>query len=90
MARAELLSHILAGMYLWIKLPEQIHMGDLEFCQQLVRQTGVAVSPGSGFGPGGKGYIRFALVQPEEALVAAAAEVGRFLSELHPDSMEKS
>ena len=55
-------------------------MGDVEFCQQLASQTGVAVSPGSGFGPGGKGYIRFALVQPEEALVAAASAVGRFVS----------
>jgi aspartate/methionine/tyrosine aminotransferase len=43
-------------------------MNDLEFCQQLVSATGIALSPGRGFGPGGVGFVRFALVQPEAVL----------------------
>lgn len=68
-----------AGMYLWTRLPAGIGLDDLDFCKQLVAQTGVALSPGRGFGPGGVGYVRFALVQPEAALVEAAHKIGGFI-----------
>ena len=54
--------------YLWARLPEGLPVNDLEFCLGLVASTGVALSPGRSFGPGGVGYVRFALVQPEEVL----------------------
>lgn len=72
----------LAGMYIWAKLPDGLGVNDLEFCQQLVAETGVALSPGRGFGPGGVGYVRFALVQPEAVLQRAAETVGRFAETL--------
>lgn len=70
-----------AGMYLWTRLPPGIGMDDLQFCKALVAQTGVALSPGRGFGPGGVGYVRFALVQPEAVLVEAAQQIGGFIQE---------
>lgn len=69
---------MLAGMYIWGKLPDGLGVNDLEFCQQLVQHTGIALSPGRGFGPGGVGYVRFALVQPEAVLQQAAETVGAF------------
>lgn len=66
-----------ACMYLWAKLPHGLD--DLEFCQTLVRQTGVALAPGRGFGPGGYGYVRFAVVQPQAVLQHAASLVGSFI-----------
>eukprot|EP00877_Chromochloris_zofingiensis_P005352 jgi/Chrzof1/14818/Cz09g17140.t1 len=51
------------------------------FCQRLVAETGLAISPGSGFGPGGSGYVRFALVQPEQVLVACAGTLREFIAE---------
>jgi aspartate/methionine/tyrosine aminotransferase len=52
-----------ATMYLWIPLPEQFRaMGSLAFAEKLLRETGVAVAPGVGFGAGGEGYIRMSLV----------------------------
>ncbi|KAF6258817.1 class I and II aminotransferase [Scenedesmus sp. NREL 46B-D3] len=42
-----------ACMYVWAKLPEDVQLDDLQFCQQLVAETGVALAPGRGFGPGG-------------------------------------
>lgn len=42
------------GMYLWGRLPQGCP-DDLTFCQQLVAEEGVALSPGRGFGPGGHG-----------------------------------
>jgi hypothetical protein len=69
-------------MYLWIKLPEEVGSDDLSFCQGLLAATGLALSPGSGFGPGGRGFIRFALVAPPPQLEAAAALLGEHLRAL--------
>jgi len=66
-----------AGMYVWARLPQGLD--DLEFCQGLVAETGVALAPGRGFGPGGYGYVRFALVQPEPVLGEAARLIAGFL-----------
>lgn len=66
--------------YLWARLPNGI-TDDLEFCSQLVQQTGVAISPGRSFGPGGFGFVRFALVQPEAVLSEAAARIAGFLQQ---------
>ncbi len=50
-------------MYLWLKLhPKFEKMGSLAFAEKLVKETGVAVAPGIGFGKHGEGYIRIALV----------------------------
>lgn len=69
-------------MYVWAKLPDGLGVDDLQFCQQLVAETGIAISPGRGFGPGGVGHVRFALVQPEEVLTAAGQAVGEFADKL--------
>ncbi len=68
-----------AGMYLWARLPSSLPFDDLAFARALVAQTGVALSPGRAFGPGGVGYVRFALVQPEEVLRQSALKIGQFL-----------
>ena len=34
----------------------------------LIREAKVAVSPGMGFGPGGEGFVRFALVENEQRI----------------------
>jgi len=52
-----------ATMYLWIPLPEPWRkMGSMAFAEMLLRETGIVVAPGVGFGPGGEGFIRMALV----------------------------
>lgn len=71
-----------ACMYLWARLPPGLAMDDLVFAKELVAQTGVALSPGRAFGPGGVGYVRFALVQPEEVLRQSAAKIGGFMREI--------
>ena len=68
-----------ATMYVWAKLPEQWSGSSVEFCQQLIAATGVALSPGSGFGKAGEGYVRFALVKDPETLAEAVAKIGSFL-----------
>jgi acetylornithine/N-succinyldiaminopimelate aminotransferase len=67
-------------MYIWAKLPDRWATHSVEFCTQLVEQTGVAVSPGSGFGKSGEGYVRFALVHSPEILEAAISRIQQFLT----------
>jgi aspartate/methionine/tyrosine aminotransferase len=69
----------LATMYVWGKLPEPWQDNSVDFCTKLVAQTGVAVSPGAGFGQGGEGYVRFALVRDPEILREAARKIQQFL-----------
>lgn len=68
-----------ATLYVWAKLPDSWRGNSLEFCTQLVAATGVAVSPGSGFGKSGEGYVRFALVHEPEILENAVEKIARFL-----------
>jgi len=46
-------------------------MGSIEFSKFLVTEAEVAVSPGVGFGPGGEGYVRFALIENEQRIAQA-------------------
>ncbi|ACK67818.1 aminotransferase class I and II [Rippkaea orientalis PCC 8801] len=69
-----------ATMYVWAKLPEPWQQKSVEFCTQLVLETGVAVSPGAGFGKQGEGYVRFALVHDPDVLEIAVEKIANFLS----------
>ena len=68
-----------ATMYVWAKLPEPWHKNSVDFCTKLVTQTGVAASPGAGFGQAGEGYVRFALVEEPATLRQAVAKIEQFL-----------
>ncbi len=50
------------------------------FCAALLQATGVALTPGNGFGPGGEGWARLALVHPTEQLQQGAARIGAWLA----------
>jgi len=52
-----------AGMYVWAEIPDPFkQMGSLAFCEKLISETGITLSPGAGFGEEGEGFVRFALV----------------------------
>ena len=69
----------IATMYIWAKLPEPWQHKSIDFCTQLVAQTGIAVAPGVGFGESGEGYVRFALVKDLQTLRHAAQQIQGFL-----------
>jgi alanine-synthesizing transaminase len=51
-------------MFVWGRIPEQFRsMGSVEFSKFLIREAGVAVSPGLGFGEYGDEFVRFALIE---------------------------
>ncbi|MDP6443622.1 MAG: aminotransferase class I/II-fold pyridoxal phosphate-dependent enzyme [Pirellulaceae bacterium] len=70
-----------AGMFVWTQIPEpwRSEMSTMDFGMLLLEKGDVAVSPGSGFGPAGEGYLRMALVENEERLRQAVRQIGRCL-----------
>jgi N-succinyldiaminopimelate aminotransferase len=59
-----------ATLYLWVETPAG--ESSEEFAERLLSH-GVVVAPGSFFGPGGEGYVRFALVPTEQECADAVA-----------------
>ncbi len=73
-------------MFVWAPIPEQYRdMDSLEFSSHLVREAGVATSPGVGFGPGGEGHVRFALIENEQRLTQGVRNLRRALTRLDTD-----
>ncbi|MFZ9620842.1 MAG: aminotransferase class I/II-fold pyridoxal phosphate-dependent enzyme [Prochlorococcaceae cyanobacterium] len=73
------------ALYLWLPLPPAAQARGLDsegFCAALLEATGVALTPGNGFGPGGEGWLRLALVHPIEQLEAGAGRIGQWLASL--------
>ena len=70
-----------ATMFVWAEIPEPFKkMGSLEFTKFLLKEAGVAVSPGIGFGENGEGYVRFALVENEHRIRQATRGIKKALS----------
>jgi aspartate/methionine/tyrosine aminotransferase len=67
------------GFYLWIEAPDAF-ADDAEpgegpewgFTRYLARTAGMLVSPGEFYGPDGSGFVRIAVVQPDDAIALAA------------------
>jgi alanine-synthesizing transaminase len=69
-----------ASMFAWSPIPEPFRdMGSVEFSKLLVEKASVAVSPGTGFGERGEGFVRIALVENEQRIRQAARNIRRFL-----------
>ena len=58
-----------ATMYLWAPVPHGFDATG--FSMKLIEECGVVVSPGTAFGDEGQGYIRIALVEPQERIKEA-------------------
>jgi alanine-synthesizing transaminase len=67
-------------MFVWAPIPEPYReQGSVAFASELVKQAQVAVSPGVGFGPGGEGFVRFALIENEQRVGQAIRNLRRAL-----------
>ena len=70
-------------MFVWAPIPEPYReMGSLEFSKYLVTEAEVATSPGVGFGTGGEGFVRFALIENEQRIGQAIRNLRRTLTKL--------
>ncbi|MGZ8612165.1 MAG: aminotransferase class I/II-fold pyridoxal phosphate-dependent enzyme, partial [Actinomycetota bacterium] len=68
----------LGSCYVWVPVPE----GDTSasFADRLLDVAGVFVAPGSGYGAGGEGYVRFSLTVPDDRLAEAMDRLGDILA----------
>jgi len=72
-----------ATMFVWAPIPEAYaEKGSVEFASDLVTDANVATSPGVGFGPGGDGFVRFALIENEQRITQAVRNLRRVLTKL--------
>lgn len=75
-----------AGMFVWASVPDEwaSRMSTMDFAMMLLEHGDVAVSPGSGFGEAGEGFVRLALVENENRLRQAVRQIGRCLEKQSP------
>jgi LL-diaminopimelate aminotransferase len=66
--------------YVWAHIPPKYSaLTSMEFSALLVEEAGVVSSPGTGFGEFGEGFVRFALVEPEDRLRIAVDRIKKVL-----------
>lgn len=62
-----------ATFYLWAEVPKGFT--SLSFTERVLKEAGVVVTPGSGFGKRGEGFVRLSLTLGTERLKEAAARI---------------
>lgn len=62
------------SMFVWAPVPAGF-TDSMAFCMALIDKAGVICTPGSSFGPGGEGYVRFALTLPVEKIAEAVKAI---------------
>jgi alanine-synthesizing transaminase len=77
-ALARVKSYLDYGAFTPVQVPFAT-LGSVEFSTLLVEKAELAVSPGTGFGERGEGYVRIALVENEQRIRQAARNLRRFL-----------
>ncbi len=62
-----------ATFYVWVEAPKGYTSA--EFASRVLEQTGVVITPGTGFGPSGEGFVRFSLTVNGDRLSEAVARI---------------
>ncbi len=65
-----------ASLYVWAKCPQGYTSA--EFAEDLLEQVGVVVTPGTGYGPSGEGYIRMSLTIDDASLEKGLAKISEW------------
>lgn len=65
-----------AAIYVWAQLPDGLD--ERKYADDLLEKAGVSVTPGTVFGPSGKGFIRISLGTPTERVKEAMERVRGF------------
>ena len=64
-------------IYMWIPVPSGYTSAT--FSEHVLGQAGVVVTPGSGYGPAGEGFVRLSLTTPDDRIAEAVARIERSL-----------
>ena len=64
-------------IYLWVPVPEGYTSGS--FCEHVLEQAAVVITPGRGYGPAGEGFVRLSLTTPDDRIAEAVDRIERSL-----------
>jgi LL-diaminopimelate aminotransferase len=65
-------------IYVWAPVPDGY--SSTSFCEHVLEQAAVVISPGSMYGPSGEGFFRISLTTPDERLTEAVERMREHLS----------
>jgi LL-diaminopimelate aminotransferase len=62
-------------IYVWAPVPAGFP-GSEAYCEHVLEQAGVVLSPGAVYGPAGEGWFRISLTTPDDRLLEAVKRLG--------------
>ena len=65
-----------ATIYIWAPVPPGFASA-AEYCEHVLEQAAVVVSPGGAYGPNGEGFFRISLTAPDDRLLEAVQRLSR-------------
>jgi LL-diaminopimelate aminotransferase len=63
-------------IYIWAPVPEGFASASA-YCEHVLEQAAVVLSPGGAYGPNGEGFFRISLTTPDDRLAEAVARLGK-------------
>ncbi|HEX4466456.1 MAG TPA: LL-diaminopimelate aminotransferase [Solirubrobacteraceae bacterium] len=64
-----------ATIYVWAPIPDG-YDSSAAYCEHVLEQAGVVITPGAVYGPAGEGWFRISLTTPDERLLEAVQRLG--------------
>jgi LL-diaminopimelate aminotransferase len=61
-------------IYIWAPIPEGFESA-AAYCEHVLEQAAVVISPGGAYGPNGEGFFRISLTTPDDRLVEAVERI---------------
>jgi LL-diaminopimelate aminotransferase len=62
-------------IYVWAPVPEGFESSSA-YCEHVLEETGVVMTPGAVYGPAGEGWFRISLTTPDDRLLEAVQRLG--------------
>jgi len=69
------------AFYLFAKIPEGFNQDDVKFANELLEEEHLAILPGSFFGIGGEGHLRFSYAASMESIAKCLAKLKKYLED---------
>jgi LL-diaminopimelate aminotransferase len=66
-------------IYIWAPVPADFENA-AAYCEHVLEQAGVVITPGGAYGPNGEGFFRISLTTPDDRLLEAVQRLGKLSS----------
>jgi LL-diaminopimelate aminotransferase len=72
-----------ATIYIWAAVPAGFE-SSAAYCEHVLEEAAVIISPGSAYGPSGEGWLRISLTTPDDRLLEAVDRLGKLAPQSLP------